>query len=144
MHELKTAYPLLRKAFKEAGGKALRLRPPGVKGIPDFVLLHRTFGAVFCEVKAVEDHDDALCLSRAQVEMLRDIAGNGGNVVVASYCCCNRVWALFSGKLHHGLRHRDGSEFVSTKELVEAISDMMVCCNASRLADVIAKGEECV
>lgn len=125
--EIEVAYPLLIRQWQAQGGEALRLRPPGVKGVPDFLLTHRCCGNVLCEVKAVESAEHDIGLSVMQTEMLDTNFLKGGRAFVLALHLERKTWAGFRvGNLEYtwrmerwNLQWRQGHEFkVLTTDVV--------------------------
>jgi hypothetical protein len=94
--ELKIAYPLLIRQWELSRGHVTRLRPPGVKGIPDFLLTCSSLGNVLCEVKCVEDGADDIGLDVMQAVTLDSIHQFGGSACVVAFDLHSKLWAGFS------------------------------------------------
>ena len=95
MRELEVAYPKLKRDWCAVGGVVVRLRPPGSKGIPDFVLLSRRGRPVFCEVKCVESEKDVIGLDFIQVDTLRMLYDYKGAAVVVALCLRSHAWGVY-------------------------------------------------
>ena len=93
--EVEIAYPLLTRQWARAGGESMRLRPPGVKGVPDYLLVHPLCGNVLCEIKAVESMDDDIGLAVVQAGMLDTIRKKGGRAFALALHLGTRRWAGF-------------------------------------------------
>lgn len=94
--EINRAYPVLKREWIARGGRLLRLRPPGVSGIPDFCLFHPDCGSVFCEIKAVENSSDRLKFEPLQLDTLEQIRQYGGQSCVLVYNTAERRWGGIS------------------------------------------------
>ena len=75
----------------------MRLRPTGVKGIPDFLLAHPDCGVVLCEVKSVDQGLDDIGLDLIQAATLGQIIAAGGQACVLALNLNIRQWAGFPG-----------------------------------------------
>jgi hypothetical protein len=95
MKETVIAYPRLKRDWTSTGGYVLRLRPPGVKGIPDFALFHEWVGTVMCEVKCQPGMNDKIGIDELQVDMLRKISKHGGLAFCLAFCLMNSQWMVF-------------------------------------------------
>ena len=95
--EVKVAYPSLIGHWRRRGGLSVRLRPTGVKGIPDFLLVHPVCGVVLCEIKSVSQGLDDIGLDLIQAQTLGQIIAAGGQACVLALNLNIRQWAGFSG-----------------------------------------------
>jgi hypothetical protein len=94
--ELTIAYPLLIRQWELSRGHVTRLRPPGVKGIPDFLLTCSSLGNVLCEVKCVKDGADDIGLDVMQAGTIDRIHQFGGSACVIALDLHSKLWAGFS------------------------------------------------
>lgn len=93
--ELTHAYPLLKRQWEAVGGHIERLRPPGVKGVPDFLLTDHLCGNVVCEVKCVEKPNDPIKLDYLQAHFIETVYRHGGAGCVLAYNLEGKLWTGF-------------------------------------------------
>ena len=106
--ETSIAYPRLKRDWGNIGGRALRLRPPGVKGIPDFALFQKRLGTAMCEVKCVELRNDRIGIDYNQIDMLRDIVKHGGQAFCLVLCLETKQWVVFNDGVHVDCKWKGG------------------------------------
>lgn len=126
MKEVVVAYPRLKRDWAEVGGHALRLRPPGVRGVPDFALFHKQLGSVFTEIKSQHSSDSMIGIDADQIEMLRCIVHFGGCALCLAWCLQTRRWAIFQpSELTVRTRWNQASRFAQGGvELLGALSNV--------------------